>query len=316
MKITPNNIDEVLKKEFQDFAPEHPDVWSGIEQGLTSTNPVASHHAAQSAIKVGVASTKIIAWTSGIAILVASVVTYVAMIIKQEAKEELPKPQPVELTLESGEKSIVANEENIAVEKGPIPEFDAKQSPQTTAKKNSNSIKQQSNQIIENSDIQKRESPKQEATTQYSAEANIENTESRDKSANHDDITDLKMQVIQIQENNSGKNQLEATRSEKTPWEYEEEARLKIPGSFSPNGDSFNDDFVVEIENEEAFHLMILDLSGKAVFETHSKEKRWNGFNRMSGEECAPGWYIYTLIYRLKGSDAEQVKSGKIKLVR
>jgi len=316
MKITPNNIDEVIKKEFQDFAPEFPDVWSGIEQELTSTNPIAPHHAAQSAIKGGAASIKTIAWVSGIAIMASSVVAYVAIINKPEAKEELPKPQPVELTLESAENSIVATEENIAVEKGPMPAFDAKQIPQATAKGNTNSVKQQFNQIIEHTDIEKRESPKQEPTTPYRTEANIENTELRDKPANHDDATEFNAQVIHQQENNTGKNQLEATRTEKLQWEHEEEARLKIPGSFSPNGDSFNDDFVIEIENEEAFHLMILDLSGKAVFETHSKEKRWNGLNRINGEECGAGWYVYTLIYRLKGSNTEQVKSGKFKLVR
>jgi gliding motility-associated-like protein len=316
MKITPNNIDEVLKKEFQDFAPEHPDVWSGIEQRLTSTNPVAPRHAAQSAIKNGLASTKTIAWVSGIAILAASVVAFVAIINKQDAKEELPKPQPAELTLKSGEKSVVANEEKIAVEKAPMPEFDAEQAPQYTAKKIINSIKQQSNQIIENTDIEKSELTKQETISQYRTQGSTEITESREKQFNHDDATEFKTQVIQKQENNIGKNQLEANRTEKSQWEHEEEARLKIPGSFSPNGDSFNDDFVIEIENEESFHLMIIDLSGKAVFETHSKEKRWNGLNRINGEECAAGWYVYSLIYRLKGSDADQVKSGKFKLVR
>jgi gliding motility-associated-like protein len=316
MKITPNNIDEVLKKEFQDFAPEHPDVWSGIEQELTSTNPVAPHRAAQSAIKGGIASTKTLAWVSGIAILAASVVAYVAIINKQVAKEELPKPQLPELTMKSGEKSIVTNEQNIAVEKVPMPEFDAKQIPQTTAKKIIRSVNQRSNQINENIHIEKRESPAQENTTQNRTEANTEHTEPIERPVNRDDATEFKAQLIHKQENNSGKNQLEATRTEKSQWEYEEEARLKIPGSFSPNGDSFNDDFVVEIENEEAFHLMILDLSGKSVFETHSKEKRWNGLNRISGEECGAGWYVYTLIYRLKGADAEQVKSGKFKLVR
>ena len=36
------NIDELLKQSFDDFAPDAPDVWHGIEQGISQATVTAS----------------------------------------------------------------------------------------------------------------------------------------------------------------------------------------------------------------------------------------------------------------------------------
>lgn len=67
-----NNIDELLKQQFSGFAPEAPDVWSGIEQGLggASASSVA-------AAKAGFFTAKMIAAIAGVAVVAGAVVTYI-----------------------------------------------------------------------------------------------------------------------------------------------------------------------------------------------------------------------------------------------
>lgn len=317
MNSTPNNIDELLKTEFRDFNPENPDVWYGIEQGLASANTGASQGQFQAGIKGGLASTKTIVWVAGLTIFATAVFTYMAVFNKQIGKEELPKPKVAEMPSERKENNMPAMEQSVVIDQGPLPvAVENEPLRAATGKKKTKSGRQISNSVDENKLSENKDAPRQDIATQQRKEINNNNADLRDKQTYTDEVSDSRTHIANKHENNAAKTPLEANQREKSSWEYEEEARLSIPGSFSPNGDTFNDEFVVEIENDESFYFMILDLSGKVVFETNSKEKRWNGLNRINGEECTAGWYVYTLRYRLKGLEREHVKSGKFKLVR
>ena len=37
-----NNLDKILKQQMQDFAPDAPNIWAGIEQGVQANAAVAS----------------------------------------------------------------------------------------------------------------------------------------------------------------------------------------------------------------------------------------------------------------------------------
>jgi gliding motility-associated-like protein len=90
-----------------------------------------------------------------------------------------------------------------------------------------------------------------------------------------------------------------------------------IPGSFSPNADGKNDTYIIQIENEMQYELVIRDKrSGKVVFESMNKEKVWDGTNMNSGEQCEAGPnYVYVFKYQQKGGK-EEVKNGIIAIWR
>lgn len=66
-----------------------------------------------------------------------------------------------------------------------------------------------------------------------------------------------------------------------------------IPNVFTPNGDGFFDQFVVENFQEEDFHLRIFDRWGRKLFDTFDNEAGWNGTN--SGTKIPTGAYYYVI---------------------
>jgi gliding motility-associated-like protein len=70
------------------------------------------------------------------------------------------------------------------------------------------------------------------------------------------------------------------------------DVQLTIPNVFTPNGDNFNDFFVItNLEKIPKNHLLIYNRWGKPVFEKDSYSNDWNG------SEVSDGVYYYILTY-------------------
>lgn len=84
----------------------------------------------------------------------------------------------------------------------------------------------------------------------------------------------------------------------------------------TPNGDGFNDRFTVSIENEAYFHIRILDMSGKLVFESKDKNTSWDGTMFNQGNACASGFYIYNIAYKYNAQDQIKEEMSTLELRR
>lgn len=73
------------------------------------------------------------------------------------------------------------------------------------------------------------------------------------------------------------------------------EMSLNIPNVFTPNGDGFNDSFVLEGSNINSINVQILNRWGQVVFESNDINLSWNGKTR-DNRSCPPGTYFYVIM--------------------
>lgn len=94
-----------------------------------------------------------------------------------------------------------------------------------------------------------------------------------------------------------------------------ENVKPKIYNVFSPGADGSNDHYVIEIENEVKYHLLIMDGNGNKVFESDDKNNTWDGRNMFTGEDCAVGSYVMVFVYKIRGFE-ERSERGLVTLKR
>jgi gliding motility-associated-like protein len=91
--------------------------------------------------------------------------------------------------------------------------------------------------------------------------------------------------------------------------------RVEIPNSFTPNGDQVNDQFgVIEIENLRDFKLVVFNRWGQQLFESISKNNKWDGM--FKGVKCEVGTYFYILTYDCATQSEKKQLQGDITLLR
>ncbi len=68
---------------------------------------------------------------------------------------------------------------------------------------------------------------------------------------------------------------------------------IKIPNSFSPNGDNINDLFVMDglVDNTS---FLVFDRFGNKMYETNNYQNDWDGTNS-EGNELPTGTYWYVI---------------------
>jgi gliding motility-associated-like protein len=85
--------------------------------------------------------------------------------------------------------------------------------------------------------------------------------------------------------------------------------KITIPNIFTPNGDGYNDFFIIEgIENCTDPMLVVRNSSGKTIFQSSDYQNDWNA------ENCPDGVYIYCFIYKV--NNIEEKMMGKVIIKR
>lgn len=88
-----------------------------------------------------------------------------------------------------------------------------------------------------------------------------------------------------------------------------EESILEFPNVFTPNGDGFNDMFVIKnIEDIGPNRLVILTANGVKVFEANNYQNNWDALN------VADGTYYY--VFETKSNGASKTFRGAIQIIR
>ncbi len=94
----------------------------------------------------------------------------------------------------------------------------------------------------------------------------------------------------------------------KTPY-IVTDAGVFIPNIFTPNGDGYYDNWIVQYNGTLSYNVTVFDRWGVLLFEGLSSEKVWNGKDK-KGKDVADGVYFYTL------KVGEKIYNGNVTLMR
>ncbi|MFY7911419.1 MAG: gliding motility-associated C-terminal domain-containing protein [Emticicia sp.] len=92
-------------------------------------------------------------------------------------------------------------------------------------------------------------------------------------------------------------------------------ARLYVPSAFSPNGDSFNDEFIAQGRYIAEFNLEVYDRWGNVIFESRDLDIGWKG-TASDGTSPAPAGNYGFKIFGLDLAGREFEKVGSVTLLR
>lgn len=84
---------------------------------------------------------------------------------------------------------------------------------------------------------------------------------------------------------------------------------ISIPNVFTPNDDTYNDDFLVTTQAEIPLKMNIFTRAGILVYKTEGTKLTWNGY-AASGQQLSTGIYFYSI--EALGADPNKLykKSG------
>ena len=288
---------------MQDFAPDAPNIWAGIEQGMQA-NAAAQSGLAGSKVVLSKLALTVIKVTAILAIP-TSVATF--FYTKNSKKENIERESKVaELKV-----PIAVNSREISLDKTQVTDK-PKQTFTNNEKYVSNSLIKTQDAYINDNFIEHKlnvENKQQEGLNNKNLEQTVTPIVVTEIIANPTipeiDLDD-KIDSIENIENN-----FEATETYKN-----ESAFIKTPNVLTPNNDGLNDRYVIEIEGEKLFNLKIYNFNNELVFESNDKNFTWDGVSQKTGQPCNSGVYYGVLNFKFINSDKLQTQMTKIKLIR
>jgi gliding motility-associated-like protein len=293
-----NNLDKILKQQMQDFAPDAPNIWAGIEQGVQANAAVASKVVVS---KMAFTFIKLVA----ILAIPVAVATYFYL---NNSKEE----KAIGLLNKAINESSAATQLDMSLEK-PLEAQKLKEPAVNATKEYQSNVvdkvtvanpinnfeqikpidKEKGNEIPNNQNPEK--------TVSVAIVNPSLNTMKEVGSDLSEKIEDIENTENLIEANEIGKNV--------SPI-------VKIPNVLTPNNDGLNDKYVVEIEGEKLFNLKIYNFNNEMIFESNDKNFTWDGVSQKTGQACNSGIYYGVLNYKFINSDKLQTQMTKIKLIR
>ncbi len=298
-----SNLDEILKQQMQNFAPDAPNVWVGIEQGVQANAAAQSSAVAGKVVISKVALTVI--KVAAILAIPSSIATY--FYTKNSKKENIESESKVaELKV-----PIEVNSPEISFDKTHITNK-PKETFTNKEKYGSNNLIKTQEAYINDNFIEHKlnvENKQQEGLSnrnlEHTSTPEVVNEIVSNPTIPEIDLDD-KIDSIENTENNA-----EATETDKNVSSH-----IKIPNVLTPNGDGSNDRYVIEIEGEKVFNLKIYNFNNELVFESNDKNFTWDGISQKTGQACNSGIYYGVLNFKFMNSEKLQTKMTKIKLIR
>ncbi len=94
---------------------------------------------------------------------------------------------------------------------------------------------------------------------------------------------------------------------------------LYVPNSFTPNGNSFNNEFLPVVTagvDVYDYHLTIFNRWGEVMFESFDISTGWSGTYGINGELCMDGVYVWQIDFKETMSDKRHEMMGNVNLLR
>jgi gliding motility-associated-like protein len=299
-----NNLDKILKQQMENFAPDAPNIWAGIEQGIQN-NAVTQTATLSKTVgsKLIVTIVKIAAFV----IIPASVIVYVVGNSNSNPTEN----NKVENNISS---PIITKPDEIkTIEPLNIKAVEVETKSSTKQQNKSKHLKDKSTLV------------RQESIEKAIVITNIPSIAEPIITSNKSEhtktiITPKPTFNYQIEENDLEKKiVLDVDNNEtnnKTIASQNDIGIKTLPNMFSPNNDGINDKYVIDLEGENYYNLKIYNLNYDLVFESNEKNTNWDGINFKNGQACNSGTYYGILRYKLNNSDKSLTRMTQIKLIR
>ena len=189
---------------------------------------------------------------------------------------------------------------------------------ETNSKTTNYTSKKQSFPTISNQTQQSENQPTNTISTVNSSSSTIKTNSTLSSSAE----PSIEKQQAEVQKNkkventSTDDNYVFEETTEEFPNETEQlnedevvQPHFNIPNVFTPNGDNYNDLFVIEhVEGVSLGHLYIYNVNGKVLYENVNYNNDWAGDNLPDGLYL----YIYKFIYK----EREFIRKGMITIKR
>ncbi|MCF8429365.1 MAG: gliding motility-associated C-terminal domain-containing protein [Bacteroidia bacterium] len=298
-----NNLDNILKQQMEAFAPDAPNVWSGIAQGVQAN---AAAQTANVAKTIGSKLVITIAKIAAIVVIPASVIVYFVSNEKNNIVESpkvensilSPNHNTEELKTVESPKTATVNTENKSLI--------ISESKRGISNNNSN-LNSSKNIVSETIIINKLNTTEQINNSNKAKNEKVIIVSNETNNAKLYEETAENKEVEIIEENEIKEDFLNS----------ENEIRIKaFPNVFTPNNDGINDKYIIDLEGEKFYNLKIYNYNNELVFESNDKNNNWDGINYKNGQVCNSGTYYGIFEFKLTNEDKNSTRMTKIKLIR
>lgn len=122
--------------------------------------------------------------------------------------------------------------------------------------------------------------------------------------------TDLSKEPLFNSNNNQATSYYNNFNGEKVISDEKEsiDIDIEIPNIFTPNGDGYNDYFVIKNIGNYQNQLLITDRNGKVVYEKVNYQNDWDGRNLPNG--------VYFFVLKCKYKNQDFIKTGSVSIFR
>ncbi len=297
---------------MSDFAPDAPNVWAGIEQGVQANQVV--HAAKMGKTLFGSKLVLTIAKIVAIALVPTAIISYNYFTTDTD-KTNIEKPI----------QEVVANQEQIALSENDF--VDNEQLTKHRERESNKKMDKESN-IPFSKKALKKEQRSTGVDNSTSIKDNVPSTipHAVEKKVSHEVISSAvkyEKPISSPKENNTKQsNFFDENESTEENKEVKGEQNkgidilIKMPTVFSPDNDGVNDKYVVLIEGEKFYNLKIYTMQEELLFESNDKLNFWDGINPKNGQICNSGTYVGVLVYKSAEDVNLRTKRAIIKLVR